>query len=335
MTPMQSGVHPRLSRLNPHRPLRSQASGYLATSDTAVRRICRYRIPPGAGVACLVATDELIRTVLRTRWQCTPQHIAALADGSWRVCVDGRHLLVTLTPAAQHTRLLAGLAVAEHLSQSGFPAGRPVRAVDGAPTVPVEEGLLAVVHDVPGRPLDPADPLDQQWWGDRLGAAHRALTGFGHPRLTRLAWLTVDGPHLGLVPWLRPAIVAALGALTRLTVTDQLTYGVLHGDPAAEAFRIDPDTGSTGIVDWRAAATGPLVYDLAAAVGYAGGIGAAGELIDGYLSAGPVSADEVESALPVLLRYWYAERLDALARVEPDPRALDELRAAMDEVMPF
>ena len=255
-----------------------------------------------------MATDELIRTVLRTRWQRTPQHIAALADGSWRVCVDGRHLLVTLTPAAQHTRLLAGLAVAEHLSQSGFPAGRPVRAVDGAPTVPV---------------------------GDRLGAAHRALTGFGHPRLTRLAWLTVDGPHLALTPWLRPAISAALGALTRLTVTDQLTYGVLHGDPAAEAFRIDPDTGSTGIVDWRAAATGPLVHDLAAAVGYAGGIGAATELIDGYLSAGPVSADEVESALPVLLRYWLAERMDALARGEPDLRALDELRAAMEEIKPF
>src|SRR3954469_14975260 len=160
MTPMRSGVHPRLSRLNPHRPLRSQASGYLATSDTAVRRICRYRVPPGAGVACLVAADELIRTVLRTR--------------------------VTLTPAAQHARLLAGLSVAEHLSQSGLPAGRPVRAVDGAPTVPVEDGLLAVVHDVPGRPLDPADPLDQQWWGDRLGAAHRALTGFGQPAAARL-----------------------------------------------------------------------------------------------------------------------------------------------------
>ena len=59
---------------------------------------------------------------------------------------------VTLTPAAQHARLLAGLSVAEHLSQSGLPAGRPVRAVDGAPTVPVEDGLSAVVHDVPGRP---------------------------------------------------------------------------------------------------------------------------------------------------------------------------------------
>jgi homoserine kinase type II len=287
-----------------------------------------------------VTTDEQVRSVLRTQWHHTPQHVAALADGSWRVCVDGRQLLVTVTPAGQQDRLLAGLSVAEHLAQAGFPAGQPVRAVDGAPTVPVEDGLLAVVRDVPGRPLDPADPLDQQWWGDLLGAAHRALTGFGHPRLARLAWLSAEGPHLSLAPWLRPAVSAALGALTRLTVTDQLTYGVVHGDPAPEAFRIDPDTGRTGLVDWRAAATGPLVYDLAAAVGYAGGIAAAAELVDGYLAAGPVSAEEVQAALPVLLRYWLAERVDALARAGtdeagPDWAALDETRAAMAEVKPF
>jgi len=48
----------------------------------------------------------------------------------------------------------------------------------------------------------------------------------------------------------------------------------------------------------------------------------------------------VRAALPVLLRYWLAERVDALARAGtdeagPDWAALDETRAAMAEVKPF
>ena len=138
-----------------------------------------------------------------------------------------------------------------------------------------------------------------------------------------------EGAHLSVVPWLRRTVTDALAGVTRLTITDQLTYGVLHGDPAPEAFRIDPDTGRTGLVDWRAAATGPLVYDLAGAVGYAGGIDAATELVDGYLAAGPVAADEVESALPVLARYRLAECADQAAR-RSDLATLDTLRDALE-----
>ena len=275
-----------------------------------------------------MATDQQIRSALRTQWHQAVRECTALPEGRWRIDTGGLPLLVMLSPAAAQGRLLAGLAVAEHLARAGFPAGAPLRAVDGAYTVPVEEGVLAVVHDVPGRPLDPEDPVDQQWWGDLLGAAHRALTGFHHPRLARLAWLSGEGAHLSAVPWLRAAVGEALAALTRLTVTDQLTYGVLHGDPAPDAFRLDPETGRTGLVDWRAAATGPLVYDLAAAVGYAGGLDVAGELVDGYLAAGPVHADEAEVALPVLIRYWLAERADAAAR-HGDRMALDAARAAL------
>jgi len=276
-----------------------------------------------------VATDQQIRSALRTQWHETVRECTALSEGRWRIAAAGHELLVTLTPAAGQARLLAGLAVAEHLARVGFPAGEPVRAADGAFTVPVEGGLLAVVRDVPGRSLDPADPVDQQWWGDLLGAAHRALTGFHHPGVPRLAWMSGEGAHLSVVPWLRRTVADALAGVTRLTITDQLTYGVLHGDPAPEAFRIDPDTGRTGLVDWRAAATGPLVYDLAGAVGYAGGIDAATELVDGYLAAGPVAADEVESALPVLVRYRLAECADQAAR-RSELATLDTLRDALE-----
>jgi homoserine kinase type II len=63
-----------------------------------------------------------------------------------------------------------------------------------------------------------------------------------------------------------------------------------------------------------ACGTGPLVYDVAAAVLYAGGPERAAELLDGYRTAGPVAADELDAALPVLLRLRWAVLADRSAR---------------------
>ena len=93
--------------------------------------------------------------------------------------------------------------------------------------------------------------------------------------------------------------------MTRLTVTDRLTYGVLHGDPAPEIFLVDPATGRAGLLDCGASGTGPLLYDVAAAVVYAGGTETSAELLDGYLAAGPVGRGRAarraagDAALPV------------------------------------
>jgi homoserine kinase type II len=288
-----------------------------------------------------VATDEQIRSLVQVRWHRTVEHCAPLSDNGWRLTSGADRLLATLTPAVHDAQLLAALTVAEHLASLGFPVAAPVRAADGAFAAVVGDRLLTVVHAVPGRALDPADPLDQQWWGDLLGTAHRSLADFRNPRVRRLVWLTPAGAHLSVAEWVAPAVVSAVTAATRLTVTDRLTYGVLHGDPAPEAFRIDPDTGRTGLVDWRAPAIGPLAYDLAVAVGYAGGPGAAGELIDGYVAAGPLTREEAEAAMPVLLRYWLAERMDRLARriagadtahAGHDWAALDAARAVIEEL---
>ena len=136
----------------------------------------------------------------------------------------------------------------------------------------------------------------------------------------------MDAPHLGREPWLRPAVAGALTATTRLTVTHRLTYGVLQGDPAPGNFVVDPATGKAGLLDCGASGTGPLVYDVAAAIIYAGGMGRAAELIDGYLAAGPVGIDELEAALPVLLRLGWAVRAFQAARHGCE----DALRAARE-----
>ncbi|WP_229073795.1 phosphotransferase enzyme family protein [Actinoplanes sp. DH11] len=254
--------------------------------------------------------DELLRSTLREQWHLVPSEIAerpgALMSLGWEITAGPERYVARLTETGARQPMEAGLVAAEHLRGRRIDAGEPVRTLAGALTVETADGALAVLRRLPGRHLDGRDPIDQQWWGERLGVVHEALQGFRHPGLRPWQLLDPDAPHLDAEPWLRGAVAGAVAAATRLTVTDQLTYGVLHGDPAADAFVLDPETGRTGLLHCGSAGTGPLVYDVAAAVAYAGGPEHAGELLDGYRAAGPVGADELDAALPVLLRLRWA-----------------------------
>ncbi|GAA0803325.1 phosphotransferase enzyme family protein [Spirilliplanes yamanashiensis] len=282
---------------------------------------------------------DAIRASLRRHWHLRPSAVVEMPAGwmsrAWAVRDDSGLYVVRLVDDVARQPFEAGLAAAQHLHDAGFTIGEPVRTLGGSLTAAAPDGTLGLVRRVPGDLLDGRDPVDQRWWGERLAAAHAALTGFTHRGLQRWHWLHPDAAHLTVEPWLRPAVADAVAALTRLTVADQLTYGVLHGDPAPEAFVVDGRTGRTGIVDWGPCGTGPLVYDLAAAVAYAGGPGAAGDLIDAYVSAGPVGRDEVEAALPVLLRFrwavqadWHARRLAIGAAPGGAPGALPDAAPA-------
>jgi Ser/Thr protein kinase RdoA (MazF antagonist) len=283
-----------------------------------------------------VPDDDLVRSTLRHEWHLVPAEITRLPGSflarRWEVTVGSRAYLARLCDLALRQPVEAGLAAADHLRARRIAAGEPVRTLGGGLTVPVRDGALAVLRRPPGRRLDGGDPVDQQWWGDRLGAVHRALHGFRHPGLRPWRLLDPEAPHLAADPWLRRAVADAVTAATRLAVADRLTYGVLHGDPAPGSFVVDPGTGRAGLLDCGLSATGPLVYDVAAAVVYAGGPARAGELIDGYLAAGPVDRGELEAALPVLLRLRWAEQAFQAAR----RGCAESLRAAREalESMP-
>jgi Ser/Thr protein kinase RdoA (MazF antagonist) len=265
-----------------------------------------------------VPDDDLLRSVLRDQWHLAPTGISDLPRGvmsrAWDVEAGEDRYVVRLVQPPARGSVEAGLAAASHLRGRGIAAGEPVRTLTGGLTAETPDGSLAVLRRTPGRPLVGADPVDQQWWGDRLGAVHRALQHFHHPGLRPWHLLDPDAAHLGVEPWLRDAVADAVTATTRLTVTDRLTYGVLHGDPAPADFVVDPQTGRAGLLDCPAGGTGPLVYDVAAAVVYAGGTDAAGELLDGYLAAAPVHSDELHAALPVLVRFRWAVKADWSAR---------------------
>ena len=151
-------------------------------------------------------------------------------------------------------------------------------------------GALAVLRRVPGRPLDGARPGRPAVVGRPAGRRAPGAAGLSttpacargsRSTRTRRIWPRSRG--------CAPAVVGAVTAATRLTVTDRLTYGVLHGDPAPGGFVVDPATGRAGLLDCGAAAparwstTWRPRSSTPAAPAYAA------ELIDGYLAAGPVA----------------------------------------------
>jgi len=289
-----------------------------------------------------VPDDDRVRSLLRDQWHLLTVDLRRLTGGmlsqAWDVAVGEDRYVARLVDAASRQPLEAGLAAAVQLRGSGVEAGQPVRTIGGGLTAATPAGALALLRRVPGRVLVGGDPIDQQFWGDRLGALHRILQSFHHPGLRPWNLLDPDAAHLAAEPWLRPAVADAVNATTRLTVTDRLTYGVLHGDPAAEDFVVDPATGRAGLLDCGSSGTGPLVYDVAAAVVYAGGPDQSVELLDGYLAASPVGPDELDAALPVLLRFRWAVQADWSARrlaAEDGARAresLDRARVALESM---
>jgi homoserine kinase type II len=304
-----------------------------------------------------VATVEQVRGMLRAVWHVTADECAADVDAGgsmpgsrWYVTIAKAPYVVWLVPESHRPGLLASLQAAEALALAGITVDAPVHTADGALTAMTGIGEMTLCTQVTGRPLDGHDPIDQQWWGDLLGRAHAALRRHQPVSSKRLALPVVTATHLGIADWLRPVIAEVVLAVTRLTVTDQLSYGVLHGDPGPGMFRIDTTTGRTALTRWGSAdgvggtgghpLIGPLVYDVAVAVRYAGGLADADELIDGYVSAGPVARDELATALPTMLRlHWaliadqHARALASTGSMVPLPRAAALLAAARRDAL--
>ena len=112
---------------------------------------------------------------------------------------------------------------------------------------------------------------------------------------------------------MRPAIAGALAAWDLLPPAS-LSWGLLHTDPAPEAFLLDADTGECGLIDWDTGMHGPLMYDLASAVMYVGGPDRAETLIDAYFEHPVLDGAEVARTLRPMLRLRWAIQADYFAR---------------------
>jgi homoserine kinase type II len=222
-------------------------------------------------------------------------------------------------PAAER-QFRGGLAVASAVEAAGIPTGAPVPTVDGRWVADVGGRPVALLRWVDGVPLVGDDPAEQQLIGSTLGRVHCALRRVRVTGADRFHWLDTGAAHLGIRPWLRERVAAAVAALDDLDPAT-LTAGLLHGDPAPEAFRHHPGQPGCGLIDWSVALCGPVLYDLASAVMYVGGPSHAGELIEAYLAQEALGRAEVDRGLPVMLRFRWAVQADYFAhRIVTDDR---------------
>lgn len=112
---------------------------------------------------------------------------------------------------------------------------------------------------------------------------------------------------------MRPAIVTALADWQNLPPTS-LTWGLLHTDPAPEAFLFNAESEGCGLIDWDTGSFGPLIYDLASAVMYVGGQESGGALVNAYLDQGVLDRSEMDKSLEPMLRLRWAVQADYFAR---------------------
>ncbi len=234
-------------------------------------------------------------------------------SATWLVRTGPVRLVAKSVPVEQRLAFTGGLTLATLVDRCGVTTGAPLPTRTGELVAQHGERTLAVLRWVGGRPLT-ADPADHAVLGRTLARVHGAMRDVPVASAQPFPWLDEDAAHLRLARWLRPAIGAALDSYRALSPDMSLTFGMLHCDPAPGAFRYREDTGSCGLIDWAAAIRGPLLYDVASAVMYIGGIGRAATLVDAYVRAGLLSAMEVDRGLGPLLRIRWAVQADYFAR---------------------
>ena len=256
-------------------------------------------------------SDEQLRVGVATLWGLTDatiaRHRGGMNSATWFVTAGERRWVAKSVPAQAARRLRAGLAVAAAVQRAGIPAGAPMPTVDGELVADLDDYPVALLAFVPGVPLTGGD---QSLIGTTLARVHNALAGVIVDDVEQFHWVDSAADHLAVRPWIRESVAAAVETLDEVG-----PRGLLHTDPAPEAFRLDRDGGVCGLIDWSIGLYGPLLYDIASAVMYAGGPSRAGALLCAYLDHTDLVEEAViETGLPSMVRFRWAVQADYFAQ---------------------
>jgi homoserine kinase type II len=241
----------------------------------------------------LAGVDDGLARVLTREWlgdDVVRTPLEAMNSSTWLVeSASERYILKVSVPAEE-----PGLEAAAWLDARGIRTGAPLRTA-------VRDGrLVALLRFVDGEPLT---FNDEEAVGATLARVHLLLRDAPVPEhMDRWPWPWLD-PTVIEEPKLRSAAIAAIDRAEQLAPS--LTHGILHGDPAVEAF-LDAG-GDIGLIDWGGSCHGPLLYDVASAWMYTRNYD---ELIDAYARTGPLDRDELAHtpdflAFRLALQAWY------------------------------
>lgn len=223
-----------------------------------------------------MSTDTELATEFAGAWVngATLTPLAAMNSTTWAVDAGAERFVLKVAGASDEPGLLAASCLESH----GVPTGAPLRMA-------LREGrLVALLRYVDGTPLVASDAATV---GATLGRVHVALRDCTvPPGMDRWpwGWVVTDGIA---DRDLREKAAAAIRSA--LDTAPGLTHGILHGDPAPEAFLAGSGGEDVALIDWGAACHGPLLYDLASAVMYAGP-----DVLPAYRESGPLGGEELD-----------------------------------------
>jgi homoserine kinase type II len=264
-----------------------------------------------------VLDEPALRDLLAESWEIHATEVTAhhggMNSGSWFVRSGSTTWVAKAVPSGHAERFEAGLAVAARVEAAGIAAGAPAWTPGGGTIVEADGNALALLPYVRGGPMSGATDGERRRIGATLGRVHRALDGVVISGAERFHWIDPAAAHLATRSHVRGRVVDALEAWEALPPTS-LTWGLVHSDPAPEAFRYDGLRAACGVIDWDFGLEAPRMYDVAAAVMYLGGPGRSAAFLDAYLATGALDGHEVRRTLRPMLRMRWAVQADYFAR---------------------
>jgi homoserine kinase type II len=235
----------------------------------------------------VIVDEGLAREAIR-QWLgagTTLTRLTAMNSSAWMVGAGADRYVLKISAASEEAALQIAIWLEDRGTRTGAPIHMAIR----------EDRLIALLRFAEGRPLE-RSAADVEALGATLGSVHTLLVGAPvPPGIQRWPWSWPD-PNAILDPELRQAAVHAIRSAESLAPT--VTHGLLHGDPAPEAFLAGDD--GIALIDWGAACYGPLLYDIASAWLYAGE-----GVLAPYARTSPLKPPELAAA-PVYLAFRWA-----------------------------
>ncbi|MEO3885309.1 phosphotransferase [Nonomuraea sp. B5E05] len=268
-------------------------------------------------------TDRLLAAL--TAWSLPVASAEPLPGGwnsvTWLVrTTPGTRYVAKLSDVGSATAFLGGLRVAARAERGGLASGAPVPLPGGRLAADLDEGLLALLRYVPGRPPDASSADDLHRMGAVLARAHHALgndiADVGRQHLWPWPWASDCLRELPMAAHVRTAAARVLEEARE--AAPHLRAGVVNGDPGLDGFRLSARSPEEdGLVDWGAVLQAPILYDLAsAAVLTRDTPHAIRHIVAGYRAVDPAIDDELPQLGTFVRLRWMAHAIYFSDRIE-------------------